>query len=352
MAASALSAASLKVIDPLADAAWDDKVRAHPDCCFFHGASWARVLRDSYGQHPAYFALQNGAGFSALLPVIEVKSILTGFRGVSLPFTDFCPPLGSDRSTYSALLQEVIAEGRRRGWRHLECRGGFEMLENVPSSMSFCAHTLDLTVGEEKILKRFEGRVRNAVRKAEAAGVKVEILQDLVSVKEFYRLHCETRRKHGVPPQPFRFFESIYREIVAKGQGIVVLAKLQGVAIAGAVFFNLGTRVIYKYSASDKMAQQVRPNNLLMWEAIRWYARAGAAEMHFGRSSISNEGLRLYKRGFGTTETPLHYFKFDLRRQQFVSGNEKPPGWANRVCSALPLPLLRLAGRVLYKHMS
>lgn len=349
---SELPLGAIETVDPLADPAWDQQILREPGYSFFHGAAWARVLKDSYRHTPRYFVARNSGAIAALIPVVEIRSPLTGCRGVSLPFADCAPPLNLNRVGYRQLLQQVIAEGSKRGWKYLECRGGYELLDEVPSFMAFHAHILDLSIGQDQLFRKFEGRVRNAVRKAESMGVKIEISDSLQAVKDFYRLHGQTRRRHGVPPQPFQFFQNVYREILAKGNGIVALAKFQGAAVAAAVYFHLGRKAVYKYSASDKAAQQLRPNNLLMWEAIRWYAQAGCAEMHFGRTSLSNEGLRLYKRGFGTREEELHYIRYDFRKSSFLSGSEPAPGWPNRVCSLLPVPVLRLAGGLLYRHIS
>ena len=35
------------------------------------------------------------------------------------------------------------------------------------------------------------------------AGVKIDFETGAEAVNAFYSLHCQTRRKHGLPPQPF-----------------------------------------------------------------------------------------------------------------------------------------------------
>jgi hypothetical protein len=346
------SPVSLRIVNPLQDPEWDRRVSRHRDACFFHGAAWAEVLQASYRQTPLYCVAEKQGEVVGLLPVVEVRSALTGCRGVSLAFADLCPPLCWDPQTFDVLLQQALACGASRGWTYFEGRGGLEWLEQVPSWARFYEHTLDLTIGEEQLWKSFEGRARNAMRKAESSGVQVEIGQSAQILREFYQLHCLTRRKHGVPPQPLVFFNNIRSCILARDQGIVAVARLDGAPVAAAVFFHLAGRVIYKFSASNLAAQHLRPNNLVMWEAIRWYTRAGAREMHFGRTSLKNEGLRRYKRGFNTLEEELRYYRFDLRQRKFLAGEERAPGWQNRVCSLLPLRVLRLAGAILYKHMS
>ena len=44
----------------------------------------------------------------------------------------------------------------------------------------------------------------------------VEILQSVEAVRIFYSLQCQTRKKHGLPPQPFKFFLNIHKHILSQ----------------------------------------------------------------------------------------------------------------------------------------
>ena len=79
---------SAQRVSPLEKPGWDKMVMTHRDASFFHSKSWAGVLHDTYGHTPHYFCTGNDEQLSAVLPVMEVNSPLTGRRGVSLPFTD------------------------------------------------------------------------------------------------------------------------------------------------------------------------------------------------------------------------------------------------------------------------
>src|SRR5436190_9564200 len=70
-------------LSPLEKPGWDKLVGWHRDVSFFHSASWAAVLHETYGHAPHYFCTVNDERLSAVLPVMEVNSPLTGRRGVS-----------------------------------------------------------------------------------------------------------------------------------------------------------------------------------------------------------------------------------------------------------------------------
>jgi hypothetical protein len=343
---------SVQMVDPATDAGWDAKVQACSSSSFFHSAAWARVLQDTYGYAPAYFILTSVGRLQALLPVMEVDSWLTGRRGVSLPFTDDCEPVCSDAGAFRRVYEAAVGYAQDRGWKYLECRGGRAHFADAPASTSFYGHRLNLAGTEDALFASFESANRRAVRKAEKSGVSVEVTQSLDAVRAFYGLLCETRKRHGVPPQPYRFFRNIHQHILSQDRGFVVLAKYRDRPVAGAVYFHWGKRGIYKYGASDETAQQLRANNLVMWEAIKWYGRNGFAELHFGRTSLMNEGLRRFKLGWGTEEYSIEYVRYDWRAGGFVTAKDEAAGWHNRVFRALPLPLSRLIGSALYKHVA
>ncbi len=350
---------SVQRINPLDDSGWDARLARFPDATFFHGAAWARVLHDTYGFRPEYFVVAPRAGGAgpeapvggAVLPLMEVDSWLTGRRGVSLPFTDACAPLTADGAAFSALGAAVRDRARERAWKYWECRGGRPQFGAVPASTSFWGHQLELSSDVPALLSRLESSTRRAVRKAEQSGLTIEFSRERADMQTFYGLLCGTRRRLGVPPQPWRFFENIQRLVLARNDGWVVLARHGRLPVAGAVYFQSGRTAIYKFGASDDRWQHLRANNLVMWEAIRQFARQGLALLDFGRTSLANEGLRRYKLGWGSVERAIEYVRYDARSGDFVTARDQSSGWHSRVFRLLPLPISRMIGASLYKHV-
>jgi Acetyltransferase (GNAT) domain len=337
-------------VDPADCPDWDALVAAHPRGSIFHGSAWARTLQRSYDFRPVYFMAGETGGRSAMLPLMEVDSWLTGRRGVALPFTDDCEPLYSDPAAIRGLIQAATEFGRTRRWKSVEWRGGRELFEAAPASLAFYGHTLELEPDEDRMFARLDGSVRRAVRKAEKNGVTVEISQSLQAVKVFYSLQCRTRRKHGLPPQPFVFFQNVFEHVLSKKLGMIAMASWRERPIAASVYFQLGARAVYKYGASDEAFQDLRGANLVTWEAIKWHARRGATTLHLGRTSLGNEGLRRFKLGWGAAEQKIEYVKYDLRQGRCVTETDAATGWHNRVFRALPPRLSRLIGAALYRH--
>lgn len=340
-------------INPLSYPGWEALLAARPDVSFFHGSAWARVLHETYGHEPVYFCRFDGERLAGLFPVMEVSSLWTGPRGVSLPFSDVCPPVGSGTDQGAALYDAAMSRGRLRGWRYLECRGHLPGGREATPSLSFYGHTLDLDSKPDAAFQRFDGAVRRGIRKAEKSGLSIEFGDDLAAIRTFYALHCLTRRYHGLPPQPFRFFANIARHILGDGRGFVAIASVGARPVAAAVFFQGGRQAIYKFGAFDRAFQHLRPNNQLMWEAIKRLSANGFTSLHLGRTSLGNPGLRRFKLGFGAREEVMSYYRFDFAAQRYTTQADRAQGgWASGILRRLPLVWLRLAGWVLYPHLS
>jgi hypothetical protein len=468
-------AASITVVDPTTIPDWDEQVLALAGATFFHTAAWAQVLMTTYGHVPFYLVARRDSRITEALPLMEVNSWLTGHRGVCLPFTDVCGPVGltadtgyrmpdatcrtpdggqneqggSEMPTQAeacahrrpeaeggawageALWQAAVDLGRQRRWKTLEIRDPRcpfgPILEPETGTRSpgrarccpFVEHVLDISAKpcalppqppgcstpkdpqssilnpqSSILLHRLDSGCRRAIRKAEQSGVTCERRTDLEAVREFYRLHCLTRRKHGAPPQPFRFFENLHRHAIARGHGCVMLGKHESRVVAANVYLytteDRGPRTeaiagartdpnttadqlrpedskkaesrkqkaetgrpcaFYKFGASDSAWQHLRASNLVMWEAIRWLSERGCDHLHFGRTSISNEGLCRFKRSFGAKEAPLDYARYDLRAGHRLPVTDRSEGWQARVFRALPLAVNRWAGAALYRHL-
>lgn len=341
----------LQILNPLDIPNWDDLVLATGQASFFHSSAWARVLHESYGYKPIYFCSFENGKLSSLMPVMQVNSWITGKRGVSLPFTDYCEPILQENLSSPELLDDIIRSGRQRGWKYFELRGNGLQLSDTQVSSSYLLHTLDLEREADKIFRTFRKGTKSAIKKAEKEDIEIRICNSEESIIEFYKLNCITRKSHGLPPQPRGFFKNVYRHILKSGLGIVILALYRGEPIAGAVFFHFGEKAMYKYGASKREYQDLRANNLIVWRAIKYYLEKGCNKFCFGRTERENEGLRTFKNGWGAEETVLEYYKYDMKRKAFQREDTAMNGLTNKVFAHTPIGILRLLGRLLYRHV-
>lgn len=341
----------IEQIDPLVDPAWDAMVAARQDHWVFHRTAWARVLAETYGHRPFYLRVSVDDAESALVPLMEVNSCLTGHRGVSLPFSDFAGPLWIDASRSALVYNALLVFAFERKWKHLEIRGGAIPPANAKSFLTYDTHQLDLSRGVASIERGLDPSVRRAIRKAERSGMEITVERGANAMDAFYDLHGKTRRRHGLPPQPFGFFQSIATHLMARGLGEVVLARLSGIPVAGAVFLQSSGRVIYKFGASDAAHWPLRPNHLVMWTAIRHFVGQGCQWLHFGRTSQADEGLSHFKRSWGCDSGFLRYFRHGSRGNAWDHARQPSAESHPLIFGRMPIAINRFAGRLIYPHL-
>ena len=342
---------SIRPVDPLTSPDWNTSLLAAPSASLFHTTHWLRVLQESYGYRPYYFACFQEQQLTVLLPFMEVKSWITGTRGVSLPFTDYCEPIVDSTTAPSALLAPVVRAAQERQWKFLEVRGGDALFQDVSPYTSYFHHSLALGTNEADIFARLRSNYRGRIKKASKHDLAVAIFRSPEAMAEYYRLHCLTRQRHGLPPQPAYFFQKIQEHIIAHNFGFVTLVSYKGRTIAGAVFFTFGQRAMYKFGASEIAYQHLYPNYALFWHVIQWLCHNNYQELCFGRTAQSNEGLIQFKDGWGTRRTCINYYRYDVKAMAFVQISQDQDDAGLRLCRRMPLALLRLAGSLLYKHI-
>jgi len=338
--------------DLLSDPDWDKNVLAHPNTTTFHTSHWTRVLHKTYGHKTFGLRFVRGDQTVAMLPMMEVKSPITGRRGIAMPFSDFCEPLKFQSFGSDSLVQKLSGLSRERRWRYFEIRGGrLQLPPNAAPSERYYGHRLSLTGGVEEVESHLAPSVRRAIRKAKLSDLTVAISTTSDAVRDFYRLHTQTRKRHGVPPQPFSFFRHIHQEILSRGLGFIVIAKMARKLLAAAVFFHAGRTGLFKFGASDQNYLRLRANNIVMWEGIQHLIQLGVQSLQFGRTDIDNAGLRRFKLGWGAKEELIEYFKFDIASHNWAGCGTRPSHIINGLFRALPLTANRFAGALIYPHL-
>ncbi len=280
--------------------------------------------------------------------MLEISSALTGRRWTSLPFTDHCQPLYRDSNDLEFLTKELIRTSQNKHTPHIEVRWELPKIPGIQQKSLYVQHTLNLDQDIESISRSLHRTQRQNIKTAEKNGLYVKRGENLEYLQIFYQLHCQTRRRQGVPVQPWRFFELLFKRVIGKGHGFILLAYKDEQCLAAGLFLHWNTTLCYKYAASTGNEQTLRPNHLLTWVAVCWGCENGYKILDFGRSDNENEGLRTYKNRWGANEIPLTYSYFSNQPSKLSSGREA--AFLQKFIRISPLWVCRLTGEVLYRH--
>jgi CelD/BcsL family acetyltransferase involved in cellulose biosynthesis len=332
------------------DPSWLRLVHEHPAATAFHHPAWSNAISSTYG-FPSYVLAQQGPDGTIVagLPAHEVQTPFRRRRIVALPFTDHCAPLAIDGASSSSFV------GALERWREV---GGGHAIE-VRSALPAVTAAQQKTIGTRRLIeldaepaitfaRLHRNRIQKRVRRARELGVEVSITRARAARSIFYGLHCDTRRRQGVPVQPRRFIENVWESVIEAGLGFVVIASIRSVPIATALVLSWNRHLIYKFGASDRAHWNLGANYLVHWTAMEWGCANGYLDYDFGRTDTEHESLREFKSAWGGCEVPLIYSYL---------GSPGPRRAGGRGSSALaymikrsPMLIGRGVGELLYRY--
>ncbi|HMU42079.1 MAG TPA: peptidoglycan bridge formation glycyltransferase FemA/FemB family protein [Ignavibacteriaceae bacterium] len=330
---------------------WEKNVLSIPNYSFFNTKEWLELITESYNYKNISIITNSPDSSFEYFPLVEINSFITGRRAVCLPFSDYCEPLIADQTAFDNCFNKLLQQGEKAKWKYLEIKGGAEFLyQNQPAAIDY-GHLLYLNSDEQKLFSSFSSNTKRNIKKSLSEGLKVEISSTQKALNDYYHLNLITRKRHGLPPQPYKFFQNLFDKIIKTGRGNICLVSHDKQIIAGAIYLHFGKKVLYKYGASDLSFQNLRANNLVMWEAIRHYAALGYEEFYFGKTEPENDGLRRFKNGWNTIEYEIKTYRYDFRKKNFVKLITKTHGEHNKYFAALPIPVLKVIGKIAYRHI-
>jgi len=300
---------NLKCIDPQTSLFWQKLVEQHKSDVF-HSPAWIKVLNDTYNFNVQALVTVDQAGEpKAGLTYCKIEDMMDP-RIASLPFSDFCDPLVDNQDDWNCLMSELLAEGCRVNLRCLHNRVALDddRLELVNRGKWHC---IDLQQQFDTIWNNLHGSAKRAIKKAERNGVIVKIAQSKEELRAFFELHLGVRKyKYNLLAQPYAFFENIWDAFIGKQQGALMLAVYENEIIGGVMFLEWKDTLYYKFNASHHSSLSVRPNDLVIWEGIKYGQAKGYKYLDFGISDWDQEGLVRYKRKFATEEKTISFLRY------------------------------------------
>lgn len=340
----------LYVID-IKERKWIEFVEGSSYATIFHQPLWPELLANSYGYRSIGVVLEDLEGqIIAGLPMMEINSWLTGKRWVALPFTDHCRPLLQNKNDLELFTGELIRKNKEINSAGIEVRQALPHMNGIVYQNTNYIHYLKLDKKPEELFKNFRKKgVQYCIKKAAKSDIDISQSTKFDSLMKFYKLHLMTRKKHGVPTQPKKYFIKLWENIINQGMGFVMLAHHKDKAIAGGVFLHYNKNMIYKYGAADPDYMNLYATHALLWEVIQWACNNGYEIMDWGKTEKSNQGLRNFKRGWGTEEKELIYSYIGNSPKEYSGGWKKKA--VEKVIQKSPVWVGRIIGEMLYKHV-
>lgn len=342
-------------IDPRFDSRWARFLNQHPRASIFHTPGWLEALHRTYGYQPVVYTtsppeleLANGAAFC------RVESRLTGRRLASLPFSDHCEPLVDNPQELAFLLSNLQTEQRVNNWKYVEIRPVSGILRDTSTYDGFnpCRryylHTTNLRPDLIEIFRRLhKDSIQRRIHKAERQGLGHECGRSEAILEKYYRLLLLTRERHCLPPQPLDWYRNL-RQCMGDAMDIHVASQGDR-PVASIVTLRFKDTVFYKYGSSDLAYKNLGATPFLLWRVIEAAKATGAQGLDLGRSDFDKQGLIAFKDKWASTRTSLVYWRYPPPDGTSLD-DSRAVNLAKRAIGLMPKWLLKITGRLLYRH--
>lgn len=294
--------------------------RIHPDLpgyTLFQSPAWLEFLKATQKGDSVLAQLNNGptvAGYftGMIVRKFGLKILGSPFPGWSTSYMGLNLQPGVYRPSALDALKR-LAFGRL-GCAHLEFMDRTVRQEEIDECgmQSTPLHGFEVDLGREEdaIFDSFKPSCRQAIRKAIRSGLLVEEARDDQFAEEYYpQLVDVFARQNLVPTYGRDRVRELVRHIHPTGNLLLLRVRDQsGQSIATGIFLLISPTTMYFWGgASWRSHQHLRPNDLLMWTAMRMGKARGMRIIDLGGSGD-------YKKKFGGNPISVPWARVSAQR--------------------------------------
>jgi hypothetical protein len=302
---------SISSVGPASPSEWDIIWRECEYSTYFHSREWAeiwsRYSKSKMSLTP--FLIMFSDGKRALLPFScltkeGVMPILIGTRRlyVSSPECTYGGWISADKLDYSharLLLNLLKRKFNNLFWR-MNPYDNIAIESGVRISDEGETHAINLEKGFDAIASNMSRDHRRGIKKAIQNGVSVRIASSIKDWLDYYQVYEITVRRWGNRLLGDKYSWELFHDIFRRNSPNVELwlAIYQDKVISGELCFHSKNHFVCWHGASLEAYFNIRPRNLLLYEAIKNACEKGYFWFDFNPSA-GLKGVKAFKEGFG-----------------------------------------------------
>ncbi|OGM29767.1 hypothetical protein A2630_01330 [Candidatus Woesebacteria bacterium RIFCSPHIGHO2_01_FULL_44_10] len=156
---------------------------------------------------------------------------------------------------------------------------------------------IDLTKSEDELMKSFTSKTRYNVRYARRKGVEVVEDNSDAAFEKYLGLTRETVARQGFYAHSERYHHLMWKHLRKAGIAHLLVTRHNKETLTAWIIFHHGDFIYYPYGAWSGSHQNLQPNSLMMWEAIKLGKKLGAKTFDlWGREE--GKGFTKFKEGY------------------------------------------------------
>jgi hypothetical protein len=321
--------ASVIEADKTADDAWGAYVFNHPDGDLFHHPAWYRALEKENGQTVIRLMCRDQQeAICGVFPLIKTNGMPFGLGGnlaaprlSSLPRTPLCGPLSDNPAVTTLLIQKAMDIAQKNKNIRLQIKSMQpDLCASIPevhphhwrnSYIKFLPDKSDtLRFGNA----RNNARIQCSINKANSSGAVIRTATDKAELAVWHRLYVKTMQRHMIPARSFVFFSELWDNCFSHGYIKLILVDFskdgRNRTIAGSLFLLFKEWSYYAFNGGDPEYFSLGPNDLIQWHFLRFAHENAIRLLDLGEVEEENEGLKLFKKKWGSEIKPIYHFYF------------------------------------------
>lgn len=322
---------------------WDEFVQSHPDAHSYHRFGWKEVITRTFG-HPCYYlaAIDDRGKYQGILPLAHMRSRIFGNFLVSLPYVNYGGLLCRSDAAAAALLEDAERLRRSCGAQYVELRHVEALHSGLPTRSHKVSMVLALAQADSEQWNVFPPKLRNHIRKSQKCGCQFKY-GHLELLDDFYEIFARNMRDLGTPVYPKSFFRHVLEAFPESTSMLSVSHEGRPIAAGLASWFRQHVEV--PWASSIRGFNQLCPNHMLYWEAIRLAIERGFSKFDFGRST-PNGGTYNFKKQWGALPIGLHWQYLMNDKGQIPDLSPANPRYrmAVRAWQHLPVSIAKILG--------
>jgi hypothetical protein len=183
----------------------------------------------------------------------------------------------------------------------------------VPLNRAKEVVVIDLQPPDDALWAGVSRGTRSSIQRARRSGVSVEqVAADADALEAFRTLYVATMKRRSAAARwyfPDSYFSDCVRRL-GPDMSALFFARCEGTVAAAYLLLSHGTTAYYHFGGSDERWLERRPNNLLMYETLRWARQKGFAQYHLGGgvTASENDSLLRFKSSFGGRRALLYTY--------------------------------------------
>jgi serine/alanine adding enzyme len=302
----------MRVVDTLDQKIWESYVQRHPLGNIFHSPEMFQVYANTEGYTPSLWAVEgaNSQILSLMLPVqVKLSPSLSALTTRAVVFGSILYEEGREgREALNLLLKTYTEEIENpplfTELRNLSDYGSVQpiFLDRDFVYEEHLNYLVDISQPADVIFQKIGRRTRKNIRRG--LNREIVLIEQVIEHGQFSTcidLIQKTYLKARVPLAHPTLFENAFEILSPKKMVRVTMASVEGQPAATSIELLFKDVVYGWYSGLDRSYSAYIPNELLMWDILKWGTESSFHVDDFGGAGKPGEeyGVRDFKAKFG-----------------------------------------------------